>query len=153
LLGDIDGGSGLQGKMKQCKIWSPNPDVDKIAGAFLKPGIDALQMVDGKRFGNGKLTAWNKEAFVGCWLTIDFGKPAPIKFVATFDRAQKQSEVSVNLAIFSAGATESVRAGAVQNDQFWRVFPLSGEKMQTLGVHIYSGKSDGLSEVEAYQSK
>jgi outer membrane protein assembly factor BamB len=153
LLGELDGGAGLQGKMKQCKIWSPNPDVDKIAGPYLKPGIDALQMVDGKRFGNGKLPAWNKEAFVGCWLTIDFGKPTPIKFVSTYDRAQKQSDLSANIAVFSAGTTETVRAGTVQNDQFWRIYSLTGEKMQTLGVHIYSGKADGLSEVEAYQSK
>ncbi|HYG76013.1 MAG TPA: hypothetical protein VEK08_13495 [Planctomycetota bacterium] len=151
LLGEIDGDSSLSGKMKDCKIFVPNPDVDKVAGPYLKPGLGALQMVDGKRFGNGKLVPWNKEAFVGSWFTIDLGKALPVKYVATYDRVQKQSELSANIAVFSmAGPAETVRAGAVQNDQFWRVFALSGEKFQTLGVHVFSGHADGLSEIEAY---
>ena len=58
----------------------------------------------------------------------------------------------MNLAVFTQNqGPEAVRAGVVGNDQFWRVFPLRpGPDAAVLGVHVYSGASDGLSEIAAY---
>lgn len=150
ILDEMGASSGNQGKMKPCKIWCPNPDVDKIAGAFLKPGVNPYQMVDGKRFG--KLPAWFSPPFMGCWFTVDLGKPTPLRLVATYEHALKQSDVSTNIAVFSSeNEKETVLNGAVDNDQFWRVFDVSGKKAQILGVHVLSPKADGLSEIEAYR--
>jgi hypothetical protein len=118
-------------------------------------------MVDGKRFG--KVKPWTEgraryEPYRGAWLTIDLKRPTSLKLVATYDRVSRQSDLSVNLAIFSGfepGDIESgaVLAGAVDNDQFWRLFPLAGQEVKVLGAHAYAGDSEssGLSEVEAYR--
>ncbi len=150
ILDEMGASSGNQGKMKPCKIWCPNPDIDKIAGAYLKPGVNPYQMVDGKRFG--KLPAWFSPPFMGCWFTVDLAKPTPLRLVATYEHAQKQSEVSTNIAVFSSqNEKETLLSGAVDNDQFWRIFDVSGKKAQILGVHVLSPKADGLSEIEAYR--
>ena len=152
LLEDIQVSAGLSGKMKPCRIWSPNPDVDQVAGPWLKPELDPLRMVDGQRFGNGSVPCWTKLPYVGSWFTVTFGKPAPIQYVATYDRAERQSKLTVNLAVYTQNqGSEAVRAGVVGNDQFRRVFLLRpGPDAAVLGVHVYSGAADGLSEIEAY---
>ena len=150
----IKGEDDIVGKMKNCTIWNPNPDVDKITGAFLRAGVDALQMVDGNRFGNARVAPWKPGAFyVGTWMTIEFANSVPITLVATYDRAQKQSAVNRNIAVFADyGGKEKVLNGAIDNDQYWRVFPFNAPEFKTLGVHILAPKDEGLSEIEAYQT-
>ena len=87
-LEDLQESTGISGKMKQCRIWSTNPDVDKVSGPWLKPELDPLRIVDGKRFGNGSLPSWTKLPYVGTWFTVNFGKPLPIRYAATYDRAR-----------------------------------------------------------------
>ena len=89
---------------------------------------------------------------------MDLKTPTRLKLVATCDRVAKQSELCVNLAVFSGfdsmdANSGSVLAGAVGNDQFWRLFPLAGEPVRVLGVQAYAGDNEpaGLSEVEAYR--
>ncbi len=153
-LMELKGEDGIIGKMKNCAIFVPNPDVDKISGAFLRAGVDALKMVDGKRFGNAHVPAWKPGLlFMGSWMTIDFAKPVTISLVATYDRAQKQSLVNQNIAVFSIdGTREKVLNGITINDQYWCVFPTPAREVKTLGVHIIAPKDEGLSEIEAYQS-
>lgn len=96
---ELEEGKTALGAMKDCKIWWPNPDVDKVAGQWLKPRVSGLAMVDGKRFGNGKVPPWAGDCaamggnFAGAWLTVDFGKPAKFSLAATYERASKQSDV------------------------------------------------------------
>ena len=70
----------------------------------------------------------------------------------------RQSEVAVNLSVFSGfdpkeSTSGEVLTGAVGNDQFWRLFPIGSQEVKVLGVHAYvsDGASAGLSEVEAYK--
>ena len=94
----------------------------------------------------------------GAWLTIDFGQPAEFALIATYDFANRQSEVGLNLAVFSGYAdpkdmsSGQVVAGRIGSDQFWNLFPLrKGVKIQLLGAHTFTEKGTcGLSEVEAY---
>jgi hypothetical protein len=65
--------------------------------------------------------------------------------------------VAANLVLFTPEGDPirggSVLAGAVGNDQFWRLLPLSGPtKVQALGVHLLKDASStvGMSEVEVY---
>jgi hypothetical protein len=161
-LSELEGDGATPGAMKECTIWWFNTDPDSVAGAWLRPVVDALEMVDGKRFGNGKMKPWADRRGIfapyrGGWITIDLKTPTRLRLVATYDRVAKQSELSVNLSVFSGfDSTDStsgqVLAGAVGNDQFWRLFPLAGQEVRVLGVHAYAGdnESSGLSEVEAY---
>ena len=157
---ELEEGKTAPGAMKDCKIWWPNPDIDKVAGQWLKPRVSGLAMVDGKRFGNGKVPPWAADPpmfsnFMGAWLTVDFGKPARFSLAATYERANKQSDVSRSLALLAGfdGENSRVLAGAVGNDQFWRLFPLPAKDVGVLGVHAYvdDNASAGLSEVEAYR--
>ncbi|MCX7934647.1 MAG: hypothetical protein N3A66_05235, partial [Planctomycetota bacterium] len=105
-------GSATTGAMKDCAIWWPNTDVDLVAGPWLKPKVSGLAMVDGKRFGNGKIPPWvdnvpRSPPLRGGWFTIDFGKPVSLSLVATYDRANKQSEVSQSLAVLRNGLADA----------------------------------------------
>ncbi|MGD0092861.1 MAG: hypothetical protein ABSE73_23360, partial [Planctomycetota bacterium] len=157
---ELEDGKAAAGAMKDCKIWWPNPDVDKVAGQWLKPKVSGLVMVDGKRFGNGKVPPWAGDCasmggnFAGAWFTLDFGKPAQFSLAATYERANKQSQVSRSLALLSNfdGENSHVLAGAVENDQFWRLFALpQPAQVKVLGVLSYNGGQTGLSEVEMYK--
>ncbi len=152
------------GAMKECNIWLFNTDPDQVAGCWLKPRLSPLDAVDGKRFGNGKTTPWASSGgkyapYRGAWLTVDFGQPAEFAMIATYDYANRQSEVGLNLEIFSGYSdpkdltSGQVITGKIGNDQFWNLFPLKkGTKIQILGAHTFTEKGTcGLSEVEAYK--
>jgi len=159
---ELAGGQPPTGEFKDCKIYFPNPDVDQVAGPYLRPPLDPTQMVDGRRFEQGKLAAWagqnaGQAPTRGGFLTIDFSRTPALRLVATYDRSIRQSQVCSALAIFTTESLNpitsgSVLAGANENDQFWRLFPLEKLPPQPLGIHVYSGASKpvGLSEVEAY---
>ncbi|MCY3023377.1 MAG: hypothetical protein NTW87_30730 [Planctomycetota bacterium] len=156
---ELEDGKVSVGAMKDCRIWWPNPDIDKVAGQWLKPRVSGLAMVDGKRFGNGKVAPWAAEPpmftnFMGAWFTLDFGKPVRFSLAATYERAARQSEVSRNIALLSNFDAENSRviAGAVGNDQFWCLFALPQPvDLKLLGVLSFNGGQTGLSEVEVYK--
>ncbi len=158
-LDDLIEGGGSSGKAKESKIYVFNPDPDQVKGPYLKPSSDPMTALNGQRFGNGKLSDWvsAKPNYKGAWLTIDFGKPTPLRFVATYERVNRQSEATANFAVFSGfdpkeNESGDLLAAAVGSDQFWRVFPVNSPKTLVLGVQIFGGASrpEGLSEVEAY---
>lgn len=164
LLEELGDEQASGGAMKALRIYWWNSDPDQIAGTWRKPPLDPTQIVDRKRFGGGKLAPWAD--FYGAYaptrggfFTIGFSEPTKLSLVATYDRAAKQSEVGRNLAVFDGHEPDDITsgriyAGAVENDQFWRLFPLEpGTKIDSLGVHLYSGSSKavGLSEIEAYK--
>jgi len=160
-LTELEGDGAAPGAMKDCAIWWFNTDPDSVAGHWLKPVVDALEAVDGKRLGKMKPWASASGIFApyrGSWLTVDLKTPTKLKLVATYDRATKQSEVAANLSVFTGfdpkdSTSGVVLAGAVGSDQFWRLFPLAAEPVKVLGVHAYVGDNSpsGLSEVEAYK--
>ncbi len=162
-LTELEGDSAAPGAMKDCAIWWFNTDPDSVAGHWLKPVVDALEAVDGKRFGGGKMKPWASAVghfapYRGSWLTVDLKTPTKLTLVATYDRVTKQSEVATNLCVFtgfdpSDSRSGTVLSGTVGNDQFWRLFILRGEPIRILGVHAYTSDNapSGLSEVEAYK--
>jgi len=162
-LTELEGDGAAPGAAKDCAIWWFNTDPDSVAGPWLKPIVDPLEAVDGKRFGGGKMKPWASAQGVfapyrGSWLTVDLKTPTKLRLVATYDRVTKQSEVATSLAVFSGfdpkdSTSGVVLAGVVGNDQFWRLLPLAGDPVQLLGVHAYVADSapSGLSEVEAYK--
>jgi hypothetical protein len=150
-------GGGTFGRMKETATWSPNPDIDKVAGPWLTPPVNGLLVVNGGRFDTG---AWNEgKKFVGEWLTQKFGSAAQLSLAATYDHSRKQSGVTENLAVFQndlGGARAQggdVLGAALDNDQFWRLFSFPPTKVSLLGVYVYtSGPGpEGLSELEAYR--
>ena len=161
-LDDLVGDSPKGGGSKQdAQLWRWNIDPDQVAGRWLKPSLNPFNVIDGRRFGNGRFPDWNagKGTYAGAWIVIDLGKTTPVQLVATYDRANKQSLVNTRLAIFTdfdpkESESGTVLAGAVGNDQFWRLFPLrpaTAAKLRTVGVHTHaSGRPEGLSEVEVY---
>jgi outer membrane protein assembly factor BamB len=164
LLEELEGKPAETGAMKELKIYWPNTDPDRIAGFWRRPPVDPTQIVDARRFGGGKLPPWADQygAYMparGGFFTLDFAEPVAIGLVATYDRVTKQSEVCRNLAIFTAEEPDELTtgrslAGGVENDQFWRLFPLPEGEVPSLGIHAFSGSTRpvGLSEVEAYPS-
>lgn len=157
-----DDKSAASGAAKECRIYVHNTDPDQVKGRFMKPEMQPFEVVNGKRFGNGKLPCWSFErcpGYRGGWFTVDFGAPTEIGLVATCDRASKQSGVARNLAVFTAtGSGENVVhqtfAGVVGSDQFWHLLPLEpAAKLRVLGVKAFLSQSQpsGLSEVEAYK--
>jgi hypothetical protein len=145
--------------MKDCKIWWPNTDPDRVKGHFLPAPVDPLTMVDGVRFGGGKSQPWasGKSAIWGGSLTIDFGKPVELSLISTYDRVTKQSAVNSGIMLFT-GAIKAEHdsppslVATIENDQFWRIFEFAPTKIQILGTHVYAGdQASGLSEVEAYR--
>ena len=161
-LSELEGDGLEPGAMKDCTLWWFNTDPDSVAGQWLKPVVDALEVVDGKRFG--KMRPWASAVghfapYRGAWFTIDLKTPTRLALVATYDRATRQSEVATNIAVFrdfdpKDSTSGVVLAGIVGSDQFWRIFPLPDELVRHLGVHAYAGDSapSGLSEVEAYRA-
>jgi len=160
---ELEGDGAAPGAMKDCAIWWFNTDPDSVAGHWLKPVVDALEAVDGKRFGGGKMKPWASAVghfapYRGSWLTVDLKAPTKLTLVATYDRVARQSEAASNLSVFTGFDTKDstsgvVLAGAVGSDQFWRLFALPGEPVRVLGVHAYTSDDapSGLSEVEAYR--
>lgn len=150
-------GQSLAGTVKDASIYSWNMDPDGVGGRYFGSGVNPQRMLDGKRFGGGREPAWTTKDAVGPWLTIGFPYAVPLSLVATYDRAVLQSEVSVRLAVFEdfdkadrdAGRT---LGGAIDNDQFWRLFSLGGRKVKMLCIHVRNvgGPGHGLTEVEAY---
>jgi hypothetical protein len=146
------------GSMKDCKLWWPNTDVDRVAGPWLDSPLNPLLVVDGKHFGNGRLPPWAGEGakggnFAGAWFTVDFGKPVAFRLVAAYDRANRQSSVSRSVALLNGFDDEHslVVAGVVENDQFWRLIPVpKGTRARLLGVLSFNGSQTGLSEIEVY---
>jgi hypothetical protein len=165
ILDDLGQKSKATGKLKNCRIWWPNTDPDMIRGHWLTAPLEPLQMVDGKRFGNGVVKPWgdrymNYAPTRGAFFTIDFGESTPPALVATYDRAARQSEVCTNFAMFrpdsvadTALTAGAVFARAVGNDQYWRLFPLAKPKLTILGVHVIHEPTSGygLSEIEVYR--
>lgn len=165
LLSELTGESEDQGAIKTCRIWWPNSDPDAILGPFLRAPLDPTQMVDGKRFGAGKINPWsnkhgNNSPTRGAFFTVDFDKPKSFSLVATYERVTKQSEVSRNVAVFSTDDREhdflisgKLLAGAEENDQFWRLIPLPAGEAPILGVHVFRDETNpaGLSEIEVYK--
>jgi|GEM_PF-1823189 len=160
---ELEGTGAAPGAMKDCAIWWFNTDPDSVAGHWLKPVVDPLEAVDGRRFASSNMKPWATAVghfapYRGSWLTVDLKVPTALKLVATYDRVAKQSEVATNLSVFTGfdakdSTSGAVLAGAVGNDQFWRLFPLSGKPVRQLGVHAYVSDNapSGLSEVEAYK--
>ncbi|MFW5857562.1 MAG: PQQ-binding-like beta-propeller repeat protein, partial [Planctomycetota bacterium] len=162
-IGELEGGgAALHGKMKDCLFYAWNPDPDQVSGPFLNVPAPPLKVVDGKRFQFGKLKWMTdaKDSYRGLWWTVAFPEPVKARFVAVYDLRAKQSETANNIGVFTEFAAEGpgyantgrVLAGAVENDQFWRLFPLDGTPRDLLGVQVYRGDSvpEGLSEVEVY---
>jgi hypothetical protein len=155
----LEGGAASTGKAKEAKIYVFNADPDQVKGPYLKPASDPMIALNGQRFGNGKLPDWvgGKPNYKGAWLTVDLGKPAPVRFVATYERVNRQSQVTANIAVFSGfnekeNESGDLLAATVGSDQFWRVFPVNSPKTAVVGVHCFGGpaRPEGLSEVEAY---
>lgn len=173
-LGDLamggleDDGSQMSGMMKDCVLYSWNPDPDQVAGRWLRVPVPPLAVVDGTRFGNGRLKPMTaagggkSASYRGVWWTIKFPEPVTPRVVAYYDRANRQSQVARNLSVFTAFAPEQidggfntgrVLSGVVGNDQFWRLFPApSSTPLHGLGVQAYvaDDKAEGMSEVEIY---
>ncbi|MEN9574168.1 MAG: hypothetical protein RL514_2023 [Verrucomicrobiota bacterium] len=158
-LDDLIDAGGASGKVKEAKIYVFNPDPDQVKGPYLKPSADPMTALNGRRFGNGKLPDWvsGKPNYKGAWLTVDLGKPTPLRLVATYERVNRQSAVSANFAVFSGFDPKENEAGellatAVGSDQFWRLFPVTAPKTTVLGIHLFGGseRPEGLSEAEAY---
>ncbi len=163
ILGELEGKKTATGKLKECRIWWPNTDPDAIRGPWLPAPVDPLQMVDGKRFGAGKLAPWSNQdksyqPTRGGFFTVDFGELLTPALLAACDRADRQSAVCVNLAAFALDPADplqggTVLGGVVGSDQFWRLLPLPGAKVKVLGVHVIkdANTGSGLSEVEVYK--
>src|SRR6202042_86979 len=61
-LGGNGGKTGVAvGKMKPCRIWWPNTAPDNVRAPGCPAPVEPIQMVDGKRFGNGKAGLWSSE--------------------------------------------------------------------------------------------
>ena len=163
ILDGLEEKTAATGKMKNCRIWFPNTDPDSVRGSYLPVPLDPLEMVNGRRFGNGKVPPWTTAGQYapsrGGFFTVDFGEALSPRLVATYDHADRQSLLATNLAVFGAEEKDMLRggpvlAGAIGNDQFWRLFPLGGAaKVRVLGVHVFKDSSTGvgLSEVEVYK--
>ena len=158
-LDDLLEAGGASGKAKEARIYVFNPDPDQVKGPYLKPSADPMTALNGRRFGNGKSPDWvsGKPNYKGAWLTVDLGKPTPLRLVATYERVNRQSAVSANFALFSGFDPKENEGGellatAVGSDQFWRIFPVSAPKVTVLGIHLFGGtdRPEGLSEAEAY---
>jgi hypothetical protein len=158
-LDDLLESGGTSGAAKDVKIYVFNPDPDQVKGPYLKAGADPMTALDGRRFGNGKMSDWvsGKPNYKGAWLTVDFGKPTPLRLVATYERVNRQSAVNTNFAVFSGfiptnNETGELLKAAVGNDQFWRLLPVNAPKTTLLGIQVFGGRqqAEGLSEVEAY---
>lgn len=158
-IDDLLESGGSAGKAKDVKIYIFNPDPDQVKGPYLKAGADPMTALDGYRFGNGKMSDWvsGKPNYKGAWLTVDFGKPTPLRLVATYERVNRQAAVHANFAVFSGfiptnNETGELLKAAVGNDQFWRLLPVNAPKTTLLGIHVFGGRqqAEGLSEVEAY---
>src|SRR5438445_744158 len=162
ILDDLEGKKGPAGKLKECRVWWPNTDFDSVRGPWLPAPIDPLAVVDGKRFGGGRLGPWsnvylNFPPSRGGFFTIDLGEELVLSLLATYDRGGKQSEVCRHLAVFRHEAKEPLTGGAlmggqVHNDQFWRLLPIKG-KVKVLGIHAIKDEktNSGLSEIEVYR--
>lgn len=162
ILEDLGGAKKeARGKLKECRVWWPNTDYDQVRGAWLPAPVDPLAVVDGKRFDR-KVGPWsdkygNFPASRGGFFTIDLGEPTKPGFVATYDRADRQSAACAALVVFTPDPADALRGGAVLagasgSDQFWRLFPLPGTSARVLGVHAFKGPeaASGLAEVEVY---
>ncbi len=151
---DVDGG-GSSGSMKETRIWSPNPDIDKIQGPWVA-SPNGLLAVNGSRWDLG---SWSGKKFVGEWLTQKMGKPVQVSMAATYDSSTRQSQVTKRLAVFqNALSGERAQGGdvlgaVIDNDQFWRLFRFDAVKATILGTYVYSedGAAEGLSELEFYR--
>ena len=149
--------------MKNCRIRFPNTDPDAVRGPWLPVPLDPLEMVNGRRFGGGKLPPWTSAGQFapsrGGFFTVDLGETLSPRLAATYDRADRQSLVAANLALFAVEEKDMLRggevlAGSVGSDQFWRLFPLrAAAKVRVLGVHVFKDPATGvgLSEVEVYK--
>jgi len=165
ILAELEGkASAVVGKVRNCRVWWPNTDVDAVRGPWLPAPIEPAQVVDGKRFGNGKLGAWANRfghfaPIRGGFFTIEFGQKFSPGLVAVYDRSNQQSTVAASLAVFVPDEKDTLRggpvlAGVVENDQFWRLLPVRRSvETTTLGVHLIREPNGpvGLSEVEVYR--
>jgi hypothetical protein len=165
ILDDLGVGNKKEakGKLKETRVWWPNTDPDQVRGAWLPAPVDSLAVVDGKRFDR-KIGAWsdrngNYTAARGGFFTVDFGDALKPAYVATYDRAERQSAVCAALALFVLDAQDALRGGTViggtaGNDQFWRILPVRGS-VKVLGVHAFKHAEcpSGLAEVEVYGAK
>ncbi len=155
-LADLDkDGRSLAGKLKDTAIFIWNGDPDKVQGVYFPARYSPLVVVDGKRFGNGRLGGWPRgKDQIGPWFTEMFPYPVALRVTATYDCANRQSQVVNTVSVFANGDPAErdsgrVIGGAIGNDQFWRVFPAGDVKAKRLGAHVRGG-SNGLSELEAY---
>ena len=169
-------GKKFYGKLKKVRIASPNTDVNRVAGPYLRNGVNPLLFFDGKGLHDEfppplmPATVENFASSMGCRLLIDLLHPAKPKVCAIYERTRRQSAVTKGLAILQAQPGEledhsedlgpEVMMGAPRviqarrdNDQFFHVFDLSGTTLPALGVFVYGGDGadHGLSEVELYE--
>jgi hypothetical protein len=163
ILDDLEGKKGPAGKLKECRVWWPNTDFDSVRGPWLPAPLDPLAVVDGKRFAGGKLAPWanvylNFPPSRGGFFTVDLTEELAPTLLATYDRSVKQSEVCAQIVAFRFEAKEALTGGtllggAVNNDQFWRIVPLTKNKLKVLGVHVIKDEKTGpgLSEIELYR--
>jgi hypothetical protein len=162
LVEDLDDKTPQAGKMKACRIWFPNTDPDAVRGPWLPVAANPLEVVGGRRFGDGKLPPWSNTGQYapsrGAFFTVDFGETAAPRLVAVYDRANRQSLLATNVAVFRADERDMLRggdvlAGTIDSDQFWQLFAWrTAAKVRVLGVHIFkdAGTGVGLSQVEVY---
>ena len=157
--------------MKNTAIFAANPDPDQVEGHYLRATGNALDNFDGRRFLDGKPSAWSKgeKAPWGSRLLIDLNHRASRRMCVLYERTLRQSEVMRAVVILrgakndfdlgeAAGPdhlTNQPRgiAGFNDNDQFFNVIDTEGVEMDALGVYVFSGrgKDHGLSEVELYE--
>jgi hypothetical protein len=152
---DEDGG-GAVGKMKETRIWSPNPDIDQVQGLWMSAPNGYLA-VNGQRWDLGSWSGGKK--FIGEWITQQMGQPVQVSLAAAYDSSRKQSEVTERLSVFQNELSgERAQGGdvlgaAIDNDQFWRLFSFKPVKTKTLGAYVYTPGPgpEGLSELEFYR--
>ncbi|GMV83784.1 MAG: hypothetical protein AMXMBFR7_49680 [Planctomycetota bacterium] len=144
---------GGKGKMKDCRIVVPNPDIDKVKGQTLPPAVDPYKMVNGKRFE--KLEPWADDPYVGQWFEIDLTRPTEVGLLAAYDRETKLSRVAQQLCAYEAlGDGHRVLDAASFSDQFWRLYEIDArKKVQRVGLSIWGPSAVGLSEIELYGLK
>lgn len=104
VLDDTDNAAvakATSGRMKDAAIFSVNPDVDKVAGAYLRESSDPMLTFDGFRFNQGKgfpppwISPRGKPAF-GTKVMLDLGRVSKPSLCLTYARTFTQSAVGLS---------------------------------------------------------
>ncbi len=158
--------SAAKGKLKNCAIFSINPDVNKTAGPWIRNTGNALDTFDGTRLDPTRGSPWvggKAQPAFGTKLLEDMGRTCRPQLCLTYDRVLTQSKLMQGIAVCRGDKADMedptpvcyeprVLDGAFLNDQFFRAFDLSGATLEVLGVFVFGpGGDEGLSEVEVYE--